>query len=149
MDSSTPDRHTRRRLSLRERPRLTGDRLTPAQVDRLLAKIQETDTGCWLWTATRNAAGYGVLVWATKCYAPHRLLYEWYTAAPVPQDLEIDHLCRNRACCNPAHLEACTKSENLRRRYARDARPLFDWRSARDASVRVAHIKSITKEGGV
>ena len=42
---------------------------------------EDPTTGCWTWTATRNAAGYGIVVWATKCYRVHRLLYG---TAPAP-----------------------------------------------------------------
>ena len=148
MSSSTStDRHTRRRLALRGEARLSGDMLTQAQLDLLMSKIQETDTGCWLWTGTRNAAGYGVIVWLTRCYKPHRLIYEWASGAPVADGLEVDHLCRCRACCNPAHLEAVTKAENLRRRQCRDAVPLaFAWRAARDAALNLAHLLSIEAE---
>ena len=144
---STPDRHRRRRLSLRGEARLSGDKLTQAQVDLLMSKIAETPSGCWEWTATRNAAGYGVIVWGTKCYKPHRLIYEWASGAPVADGLEVDHLCRCRGCCNPAHLEAVTKAENLRRRQCRDAAPLpFAWRLARDAALNLAHLMSIEAE---
>lgn len=146
---STPSRHALRRASLRGAPRLTGDMLSPAQVDLLMSKIQEdASTGCWTWQGATNAQGYGLVVWATKCYKPHRLFYEWFTGAPVAAGLEVDHLCRNRACCNPSHLQACSKSENLRRRFARDAAPLpFSWRAARDYRVALSHLDSIEAEG--
>ena len=145
---SCPSRHTRRRRALKDAPRLTGDKLTQAQVDLLMSKVSEDPTtGCWLWTGTRNAAGYGVIVWGTKCYKPHRLIYEWASGAPVADGLEVDHLCRCRGCCNPAHLEAVTKAENLRRRQCRDAAPLpFAWRLARDAALNLAHLMSIEAE---
>ncbi len=77
--------------------------------------IPEPNSGCWLWFAN-NIAGYG-RVWfgGTRAMVPtHRLTYEVCRGA-IPAGLEIDHLCRTPECCNPAHLEAVTHSENLRR----------------------------------
>lgn len=148
MQSSSPSRHTRRRRALSGAPRLDGTQLTQAQFDLLLSKIEEDPTtGCWTWTATRNAAGYGIVVWATKCYRVHRLLYEYRAGAPVADGLDVDHVCNRRDCVNPSHLEAVSHAENLRRIRARDARPLFDWRSHRDYSLALSHLVSIEAEG--
>lgn len=72
-------------------------------------------TGCWVWTACRLANGYGQYRLNTHlAVLVHRYAYE-LLVGPIPAGLEIDHLCKNRACCNPAHLEPVTRLENIRR----------------------------------
>ncbi len=63
--------------------------------------------GCWIWQLARNNKGYG-LKWdpdRRRLMVAHRLYYE-RAYGPIPAGLQIDHLCRVRACVNPAHLEA-------------------------------------------
>lgn len=70
---------------------------------------------CWVWTGALNT-GYGrvhVGPGRRSAYG-HRVLYEMLVG-PVPEGLDLDHLCRNRACCNPDHLEPVTRQENLLR----------------------------------
>lgn len=73
--------------------------------------------GCWLWTGPKSAGrapGYGRVYIGGKGYQAHRLAYE-ELVGPIPAGLVIDHLCRNPACVNPAHLEPVTNAENIRR----------------------------------
>jgi len=75
---------------------------------------------CWLWTGSVDEKGYGRFHDGDRPRKAHDLAYE-YTRGPIPNGLEPDHLCRNRPCCNPAHLEAVTHEENCRRaKYAFD-----------------------------
>lgn len=82
---------------------------------RILGKFL-VDDGCWEWTASKNPAGYGQI--STGRGQPpakaHRVLYE-LLVGPIPEGLTIDHLCRNRGCVNPSHLEPVTRGENVRR----------------------------------
>lgn len=75
--------------------------------------VNET-TGCWDWTASKNAGGYGTFWKDGGSRKAHRVAYE-YHVGKIPDDLQIDHLCRNRICCNPSHLEPVTLQENIRR----------------------------------
>jgi hypothetical protein len=74
----------------------------------------DVHTGCWVWRRTRSKAGYGQMYIDGKMVYAHREYYESYVA-DIPPGLVIDHLCRNRACCNPDHLEPVTFVENMRR----------------------------------
>jgi hypothetical protein len=76
-----------------------------------LSKVRKNEGGCWEWTSFRNKAGYGRI--GGRVLA-HRLAYE-SLVGPIPSGLVIDHLCRNPACVNPAHLEPVTLQENCRR----------------------------------
>jgi HNH endonuclease len=80
---------------------------------RLWARVDKTDD-CWNWTGNLQSSGYGVITENRKSYVVHRLTYTW-VKGPIPVGLEIDHLCRNKRCVRPDHLEAVTHGENVRR----------------------------------
>lgn len=103
-----------------------GRVLRPA-VDRFAEKIALTDSGCIEWIAGTHGVGYGLFYAGrtstaqTGRTAAHRWSYE-YHVGPIPDGLEIDHLCRNRLCVNPEHLEPVTRQENLRRSHGNHAK---------------------------
>lgn len=73
-------------------------------------------TGCWNWQASKTITGYGNcnLVMDGRHVKSHTASYLFHVG-PIPPRYELDHLCRNRACGNPAHLEAVTKKVNRQR----------------------------------
>jgi len=85
-------------------------------LDRFVAKYTVEDSGCWIWHAGTSRGGYGKF-WDPRRYghmAAHRFSYET-AVGPIPDGLQIDHLCRVRACVNPDHLEPVTQRENILR----------------------------------
>ena len=87
--------------------------------ERFWAKVSVDEAGCWVWTAHRNAHGYGTFQkWRGRTWLAHRLAYHELVGdlpAYVPGGPQLDHLCRNRACCNPDHLELVSPRENCLR----------------------------------
>lgn len=87
------------------RPRLTFPRIMDKHVDLV--------GDCWEWQSSKKY-GYGQVRVDSKLHLAHRLVYE-ALIGPIPEGLDIDHLCRNRACVNPLHMEPVTRRENLLR----------------------------------
>lgn len=89
-----------------------GPALKP-EAERFWSKVDKNGpNGCWVWTAG-TLLGYGQFRGSAETYA-HRWAYV-ALVGPIPEGLQLDHLCRNRACCNPAHLEPVTRKENILR----------------------------------
>ncbi len=70
--------------------------------------------GCWTWTAYRNKDGYGKFELNGVSVSAHRLAYQ-LDIGPIPPGLEPDHLCKNRACVNPSHMELVSHVVNVKR----------------------------------
>lgn len=81
---------------------------------RFWSKIAQRPDECWEWTGSRNLRGYGQISVDGRTCAAHRIAYE-LIVGPIPDELTIDHLCSNKWCVNPDHLEPVTGAENTRR----------------------------------
>ncbi len=96
--------------------------MNPANIVRFLEKVAIGEH-CWTWTGATAGEGYGV-TWDSEgrrqVYA-HRFAHELFLG-PIPEGLEVDHLCRNRLCVKPTHIEAVTGEENKRRARERAGR---------------------------
>lgn len=93
---------------------------------RFLGHVRISPSGCWEWTG-RTKDGYGQYSSGGRDLRAHRYAYERVRGA-IPEGLQLDHLCRNRRCASPDHLEPVTPTENRfraeERRYPRREQPL-------------------------
>ena len=107
-----------------------ADKVSAAMLRRNADRIrwQVVDVGyetpCWLWSLSLNERGYPMISvtsrGAKKTYRAHRFYYE-QQHGPIPAGLTLDHLCCQRACVNPDHLEPVTQKENVQRGLRRRA----------------------------
>jgi hypothetical protein len=82
--------------------------------ERLKKGTSRQPDGCWLWTGLKASGGYGRIKIDGTHQQVHRVAYEMHIG-PIPDGLQLDHLCRNKACVNPDHLEPVTQRENILR----------------------------------
>lgn len=92
---------------------MTGEERRVAE--RFWAKVKPSPGDCWTWTACVDRGGYGLFRFKGKSRKAHRVSFELHHGHPVPEGLELDHLCRVRSCVNPNHLDPVTHAENVTR----------------------------------
>lgn len=96
---------------------LMGRETKPA-IERFMSKVEKSCDGCWNWRGSIAPNGYGKFSIEKnrirKTFNAHRFSYQYFKGE-IPHGLTIDHLCRNRGCVNPDHLEVLTLKENLLR----------------------------------
>lgn len=92
----------------------------PGWPQNLVLNLRFMPSGCVEFTGAISSTGYGHVLREGKMVGAHRAAYE-LLVGPIPDGLHIDHLCCNRPCVNPAHLEPVTMQENLRRARERTA----------------------------
>lgn len=87
-------------------------------IDRIMARVTETEgplsTPCWITSYSTATRGYTRVRVGDHCLLCHRVTFEHFVG-PIPEGLQLDHLCRVRNCVNPIHLEAVTSRENTLR----------------------------------
>lgn len=88
--------------------------MSTEMLDRLRRHVSIDANGCWNWTGTKSPKGYALTQVDGVSKRAHRVIYE-LTNGPVPTGLQLDHLCRNRGCVNPDHLEPVTGKVNVLR----------------------------------
>ena len=76
-----------------------------------LSHVHVSPFGCWVWQGARSEQGYGRYHYAGKKRFAHRVAYTWLNGG-IPGGLDLDHLCHNRSCVNPDHLDPVTHQEN-------------------------------------
>lgn len=81
------------------------------ELERFALKVERDEGGCHLWTGARDRKGYGSFRAGGKTCRAHRWIYQ-QLVRPLADDELLDHLCRNRGCVNPDHLEPVTAREN-------------------------------------
>lgn len=91
-----------------------GRPVTPAEWLFARAEVATDPAACWAWTGSLNGDGYGKVRVGGRLVLAHRLAYET-CVGPIPAGLVVDHLCNNRACVRPSHLEPVTQAVNLAR----------------------------------
>jgi len=104
-------------------------------------------SGCWVWRAGKDTCGYGLLTINRKHHRASRFFYE-QKFGPIPENLCIDHICRNRACVNPDHLRATTFVENIRCGAVVKLTP-DQVRNIRERYPIIRSLKTLAKEYGV
>lgn len=78
---------------------------------QLVAKLKESQDGCWIWTKAKNKDGYGATCYKGKQIGVHVLMLQ--LLGVYSKNLVVDHVCKNRLCCNPKHLRMVTARENI------------------------------------
>jgi len=98
--------------------RTVSDVIKMPLTDPFWTRVDMSGDDCWPWLGPLNETGYGTVWRGGRKLKAHRVAYE-LAVGPVPDGLELDHLCRVRACVRPAHLEPVTHRVNLNRARSR------------------------------
>lgn len=82
------------------------------ELERILLANTDQSGDCWLWAGHKTKGGYGTKWFEKRYYVVHRLAYELWVG-PIPEGLDMDHLCHQRDCLRPDHLRPATRKQNM------------------------------------
>jgi hypothetical protein len=83
----------------------------PPLAERFWSKVDRSGDACWPWLAAITSTGYGAIRVDGTLRKAHRVAYE-LEVGPIPEGMQLDHQCHNRACVRPSHLNAVTNQQN-------------------------------------
>jgi hypothetical protein len=89
--------------------------VSDAEISKFMSQVELAPTGCWIWTGIKTVKGYGRFKFQYKDWRAHRWIYN-FMAGELDSNLVIDHLCHNKLCVNPFHLEQVTDQVNEERK---------------------------------
>lgn len=87
---------------------------TIEEIEFITKRFKISENGCWDWTGNKNRQGYGRVPFRGRVVVPHRLLHQTIFGEITP-GLVSDHICENKSCVNPKHIEPVTSKENIYR----------------------------------
>ena len=87
-------------------------------LDHYMRSVSKTPNGCWTWGGSINRKGYGRAQYKNRHHNAHRVIYQ-LSGFAIPKDMHLDHICRNKLCVNPLHMDPVTPAENNKRKSAK------------------------------
>ena len=81
-------------------------------IERIFKRITESSTGCWIVDGWHDGKGYRNVSVEGKTCKVHRVMFEWFWRRKLRKNVQVDHKCCERSCCNPMHLQSCRNKKN-------------------------------------
>lgn len=91
-------------------------------IERIFKRITQSPTGCWLVDGWHDGKGYRNVSIDGKTCKVHRVMFEWFWRRKLRKNVQVDHKCCNRSCCNPLHLQSCRNKKNSTLRSKRNGK---------------------------
>lgn len=116
----------RHRSKLARRPRIPRP-LTDARSTIEKLSFPVTECGCWIWISRASSRGYGVAKFNGRRVSAHRLSYQAFSGAPIPEGNVVMHRCDTPLCVNPSHLRIGTIADNVADRFSKGRLRVGTW----------------------